>query len=140
MRIRSYSLLTALAVFTITLAMRYPKRHVIGVELGNSYLQSVLFASCMILWALARGGRLRSELDAATVRRNVLKITVELLLLAAVLIIGQGIMERWRGAIGDFFINALVIIVVGAVFYGIVARLLLPPYGKHLAQMFTRPD
>lgn len=151
MRMRLLSLLSILAVITIMLVMWYPQRYVFGVDLGDSVLQGALFALCTILWALARGGRLRSdpyfecrsnswELTSTTVRRNIFRIAVELLLLAAVLEIGQAIMARRHGALGDFFVNALVIIALGAIFYVIVARVLQTPQGRQLAQLFTRLD
>lgn len=144
-------MLSALAVFIIMLVMWYPQRYAFGLDLGNSLLQSSIFALCMLFRAFSRGGRMRSdpyfefrsnvwELDAATVRRNVIWIGIEMALLAAILEIGQGLLSRRHGAVGEFLINALAIIAVGSMLYVMVALLLRTSFGRRFLQFFARLD
>jgi hypothetical protein len=151
MRIRVLGLLTASVMLSTAFVMWYPNRYVFGIDLGNNMLQGSLFALSMFLWALLRGGTLRSdpyfefrsgiwELSAATVGRNIVRISIELLLLAAVLEIGQAFLSHRHFAIGEFFFNALGISVVAGAFYILVALGLRTPFGKRLALFFTRLD
>lgn len=148
---RALGFLSRFAILATMLVMWYPQRHVSGVDLGNNLLQSGLFALCMFMRALSRGGRLRSdpyfefrsavwELDAAAVARNIVAIVIEMLVLAAVLEIGQALLSRRHSAAGDFFLNALAVTAVGAVVYLLFALALRTPPGKRLAQLLMRID
>lgn len=151
MQIRTLRLVATVAVCATALVMLYPKRYVFGVDLADNQIQGAAFALCMFLWALSRGGRLRSDPyfefrsgvwqpDAATIRHNVARIVVEMVLLAAVLEIGQIFMPERHGALGEFFVNALGIIAVGAVIYLLIALVLRTPLGRRLARLLTTLD
>lgn len=151
MHIRILRRLTLVAVASIALIMWFPERFVFGIDLGDSHLQSAVFAVCMLLWGLSRGGRLRSdpyfefrsgiwEIDAHTLAHNLLRMAVELVLLAGLLEVGQVFLTRRLAALGDFFVNALGILAAGAVLYLLVAWALRSAAGRRLAQFFTTID
>ncbi len=151
MQIRTLRFFATVTVCATALIMLYPKRYLFGVDLADDRIQGAAFALCMFLWALSRGGQLRSDpyfeyrsgfwqADAATIRRNVARIAVEMVVLAAVLEIGQIVLPERRSAFGEFFVNALGIIAVGAVIYLLVAHVLRTPLGRRLARLFTTLD
>ena len=151
MRIRALRKVSALALCVIVVAMCWPQRVIFGLDLGDLRLQSGGFAACMLLWALARGGRLRNDAyfefrssvwqpSVATIRGNVARLVLELLALAASLEIVQAVLPHRQGAMGDFFVNALGIIGVGALIYAGAALALRSPFGRRIAQLFTTFD
>lgn len=139
------------ALGATALIMWYPQRFVLGLDLGDNTLQGVVFAVCMLLWALSRGGRLRSdpyfefrsgiwEVTAQTIAWNMVTIAIELVLLAGLLELGQVFLTRRHAAMGDFFLNALGIITVGLAFYLLAMLGLRTAPGKRLAEFFTTLD
>lgn len=151
MQIRTLRLVAAVTVCATALIMLYPKRYLFGMDLADDQIQGAAFALCMFLWTLSRGGRLRSDpyfeyrsgfwqSDAATIRRNVARIAVEMVVLAALLELGQLFLPERRSAFGEFFVNALGIIAVGALIYLLVVLVARTPLGKRLARFFTTLD
>src|SRR5262245_49333774 len=107
-----------LSLMITALVMWYPQRHLFGVDLSNLRLQGLSFAISGIFWILARGGRLRSdpyfefrsniwEVDASTIRRNVLMTAFQLIAAAGIFEIGQTVLPHRVGRLGEFFGNAL---------------------------------
>lgn len=151
MFIRTIHFFSRVAVVLVVLVMCYPNRYVFGMDLGDSYLQIVVFSLCVFLWSLSRGGQLRSqpyfeyesgtwEVKAATVKRNVVRISLEMLFLAGALEIVQVFLPNRHSLVGDFFVNALGIVAIAGVFYLLVALALRSPLGRHLAQFFATLD
>lgn len=151
MQIRRLRILSTIGIGAITLVMWYPKRVLFGIDLSDRQLQAATFGLCMFLWTLARGGRLRSDpyhlyrssswqVDGMTMGRNVIRMAFEMLLLAAVLEVGQMILPLRNGAFGEFLFNALVVVAVGTVCYLCVALALRTTSGRRVIQLFGTPD
>lgn len=151
MQIRTFRLVATVAVCATAVIMLYPKRYLFGVDLADDRIQGAAFALSMLLWGLSSGGRLRSvpyfeyrsgvwQTDAVMIRRNVARIAVEMIVLAAVLELGQIFLPERHSALGEFFVNALGITAVGAAIYVLVALVLRTSLGKRLARFFTTLD
>src|SRR5690349_18334587 len=92
-----------LAWFTLAVAagiMWYPARRLGPLDLSSLPLQTTAFAVSSVLWIVARGGRLRAdpyfefrsnvwELSTLTIAGNVIFTTLHLVLVAAILEVGQ---------------------------------------------------
>ena len=151
MSVRVFRFLSLVAIVLLALLMCYPQRVVDGVDLGDPHLQGTAFALCMLLRALSRGGSLRSdpyfgyrsgvwEAGIATIRRNVVRLAIEMLVLAALLEFGQWLLPKRHGTFGDFFLNSLGVIAAGMVAYVLVALALRTAPGRRITQYFTTLD
>lgn len=151
MKIRTLRTIASSAVAFLVLVMCYPSRDVLGVDLGNPALQGAIFALCIVLWTVACGGRLRSDPyfeyrssiwqpDISTIGHNVARFVVELVALAALLEVVQTNLPRRHAGFGDFFLNALSILVVGSAMYVMIALALRTTFGRRVVQSFTTID
>ncbi len=142
---RALRLLAILSFTAMAFVMWGPKRHVMGIDLGSNALQAGVFAFSTFCMVVLRGVRLHQDpytefrsnfltVDARTIGFNVIRIVLELVLVAAVLELelGQGLLPDRVEAFGDFSRSALAAIAVGAVLYGITALALRTPAGTQL--------
>lgn len=146
--------LRAFAIFAMgatALIMWYPQRYPLGIDLGNLVLQTCTFSLCTFLWILVRGSRIGAdpyfdfrsnflEIDAAMFRRNVTRIAEELILLAAVLELGQWVLPNRAGKFGDFLINALAVVAVSVPCYVVMALAIRTRLGRRLVRYFVTID
>lgn len=151
MFIRTIHFFSRAAVVLVVLVMCYPTRYVWGLDLGDQHLQIVVFSLCVFLWLLSRGGQLRSqpyfeyesgfwEVKDSTVKHNVIRILLEMLLLAGALEIVQVFLPNRHSSTGDFFVNGLGIVAVAGIFYFLVALALRSRLGIRVAQFFASLD
>jgi hypothetical protein len=148
---RVLRLLAILSLGAIIFVMWYPQRYLFGVDLGSQALQDGAFSACTFFWILARGGRLRSDpyyefrsssqtIDAIPVKRNVLQIVSELVLLASLLEFGQQLLPNRVSAFDDFLVNSISVIAVGALCYVVIAMALRTAYGRRFVQYLVTLD
>lgn len=151
MPVRTLRVVSSVAVCTTAVIMWWPERYAFGLDLGNLRLQGCAFAACALLWALSLGGRLRTDpyfefrssvwqTDIPVIRRNVARVLARLIGLAAVLELGQTLLPHRHGNFGEFFLNALGILAVGVLVYGLLTLALRTPLGRRVAQKFTTID
>ena len=126
----------------------FPQRYIFGVDLRSELLQGGFFALVTVLWSVSRSGNLASDpylefrsgiwsADAGAVGRNIFRLSVELIVFAAVLEVGQFFLTQRHGTFGDFLLNAIFIVGFGALFYFLVALALRTRIGKRLVQLIT---
>lgn len=136
---------------TIIFVMWYPQRYLFGVDLSNQALQDIAFAVCTFFWILARGSRLRSDpyyefrsssqtIDSIPIKRNVLRIASELVLLASLLEFGQHLLPNRVSAFNDFLLNSTAVIFVGALCYVVIAMALRTAHGRRFIQFLVTLD
>lgn len=148
---RAIRIFALFALAAIAFIMWYPQRYPLGIDLGNHVLQTSAFALCAFFWILLRGSRLGSDpyhgfrsnflqIDTKMVRRNVIQIALELILLAGLLELGQQFLPNRVSTLGDFLFNALSVVAISVTCYGIFALALRTPMGRRLAQHFITID
>jgi len=148
---RGLQLLAIFSLGVIIFAMWFPQRYPFGVDLGNRALQDSAFSVCTLLWILVRGGRLRSDpyfefrsnlmsIDTLSVKRNVLQIASELVLLASLLEVYQWLLPNRVSALSDFLVNFVSVIAIGAICCVVIAVSLQTALGMRLPQYFVTPD
>ena len=148
---RALRLIAIFALITTAFIMWFPQRYLFGIDMGSVVLQTCAFAVCAFLWIVVRGSRLGSDpyldfrsnflpIDVAMIRRNVILIAVELILLAAVLELGQRALPNRISKLGDFWLNALAVVAISLLCYVVMALALHTQLGRRVARYFVTID
>ncbi|MDR3368506.1 hypothetical protein [Rhodoferax sp.] len=140
---RALKLLAILSFTAIAFIMWWPRRYVMGLDLGSHGLQAGAFALCAFCWIFSRGVTSHHDIysefrnnfltvDTRTIGSNVVRIVVELVAIAAVLEIGQILLPDRDEAFGDFLRSALAVVAIGSVLYGLLAMALRTQLGRRV--------